>query len=195
MDTNIWSHPYGNSTLFQERCEVVHIACSRTVLSVSAHLLDKSSRFKLLERRVNRFLIHAAFICDEPSWRKTVVGVLIAVPKQTTIDYKLLWLQTKLEYLIGNNKEIFVFHFTSWWQNKKTRIYTQAFTETPISERHSFAKKMDAPCRYVSTSLLTQINLRGHKATSYVYSEELIWHLIHLFDFETHIFVRGFILT
>ena len=109
--------------------------------------------------------------------------------------FRIFWRVLTEKMPFRYDEEIFVFHFTSWWQNKKTRIYTQAFTETPISERHSFAKKMDAPCRYVSTSLLTQISFEDRRATSYVYSEELIWHLIHLFDFETHIFVRGFILT
>ena len=92
---------------------MIHIACPRTVLSVYAHLLYKSSRFKLLECRVNRFLIHAALVCDEAVRRKTVVGILIAVSEQTAIDNELLGLESKLEYLIGNDEEISVFHFTS----------------------------------------------------------------------------------
>ena len=81
----------------------------------------------------------------------------------------------------------------------KRLVFTNTtFTGTPISERHSFAKNLDAPCPCnVSTSLLTLIKYvwRGVFRTSYVYSEELIWHLIHLFNFEAHIFVRCFILT
>jgi len=57
--------------------------------------------------------IHATLVCDKSARWKTIVGILIAVPKQTTIDHELFRLQTKLEYLIGNDKEIFVFHFTS----------------------------------------------------------------------------------
>ena len=71
----------------------------------------KSSRFKLLESRVNRFLIHATLVCDGSARLKTVIGLLIAVPEQTAIDHERFWLQGKLEYLIGNDEENFVFHF------------------------------------------------------------------------------------
>jgi hypothetical protein len=33
------------------------------------------------------------------------------VPKQTAIDHEGFGLEPKLEYLIGNDEEIFVFHF------------------------------------------------------------------------------------
>ena len=96
---------------------------------------------------------------------------------------------------LGTMKKFLCFILPPDDKTKRLVFTNTAFTETPISERHSFAKNLDAPCRYVSTSLLTQISFEDHRTIFYVYSEELIWHLIHLFDFEAHIFVRGFILT
>ena len=111
MDKNFRSHPEGIFTLFQKRNEMVYIACPRTVFSVAVILLDKTFRFQSLERRVNRFLIHATLVGNESARWETIVGILIAVPKQTAIHEELFRLQSKLEYLIGHDEEIFAFHF------------------------------------------------------------------------------------
>ena len=141
MDKNFRSHPEGIFTLFQKRNEMVHIACPRTVFSVAVILLDKAFRFQSLECRVNRFLIHAALGCDEFARRTTVVGVLIAVPKQTAIHEELFRLQFEIEYLIGHDEKIFAFHFYLLMTKQKrlVSIYYIRITKTPKSERHLFA--------------------------------------------------------
>ena len=111
MDKNFRSHPEGIFTLFQKRNEMVHIACPRTVFSVAVILLDKTFRLQSLECGINRFLIHAALGCDESARRKTVVGGFIAVTKQTAIHEEFFRLQFEIKYLIGNDEEIFAFHF------------------------------------------------------------------------------------
>ena len=49
------------------------------------------------------------FGCELSDIAKVDVGVLIAVPEQTAIDRELFRLQTEIEYLIGNDEEIYIF--------------------------------------------------------------------------------------
>ena len=54
---------------------------------------------------------------------------------------------------LGTIKKFLCFILPPDDKNKKTRIYTRAFTETPISERLSFAKKIGCSvpiCKYES---------------------------------------------
>ena len=147
MDKNFRSHPEGIFTLFQKRNEMVHIARPRTVFSVAVILLDKTFWFQSLERRVNRFLIHAALVCYESAWRKTVVGVLIAVPKQTAIHEELFRFQFEIEYLIGHDEEIFAFHFYLLMTKQKDSYLILHTNHRNTKKRTALCSlKTDAPC-------------------------------------------------
>ena len=151
MDKNFRSHPEGIFTLFQKRNEMVHIACPRTVFSVAVILLDKTFRFQSLECGVNCFLIHAALICDKSAWRKTVIGVLIAVSEQTAIHEELFRLQFEIEYLIGHDEEFFAFHFYLLMTKQKDsyRFITYELRKHQKANG-TCSLKNDAPChRYV----------------------------------------------
>ena len=151
MDKNFRSYPEGIFTLLQKRNEMVHIACPRTVFSVAMILLDKTFWFQSLERRVNRFLIHAALVCYESAWRKTVVGVLIAVPKQTAIHEELFRFQFEIEYLIGHDEEIFAFHFYLLMTKQKDSYRFITYESRKHQKANSTCSlKNDASClRYV----------------------------------------------
>ena len=64
--TKILHYTDTNFTLFNLLENIIEIACPCSVFSLSADLFHKLPFFQALDCRVYRFLIHIAFLCDQP---------------------------------------------------------------------------------------------------------------------------------
>ena len=81
---------------------------------------DNAAILQFLQRRVNRFGVDTAFLCDQRTRRKATVIFIILVPDQTGQHSQIARLEFKRKDIVRQHKIVSVFdNFTSFALNCK----------------------------------------------------------------------------